>query len=661
MRIDKITFDNYRSFRSLSLDFPQSKMWDLHLLVAPNGVGKTSLLNGIEWCLYGQEDHLSSKDKALPIYNESAYIEAMENHEESLTVMVEIEASHKLDVFTFKREIIFKLPKNTGAKPFQQAPQLMVTRTGAGGTEWHEDPADVRQFINGFVPFEIRKYFFFDGEQMHTFFHDDVAGKKIREDVHQISQIHVVSETKNRLNIIHNSINSQLCKISPELQEKSEEVQKLKDNVTQINNTINELNVQILNANEQIKINNDVIKNIEGSKKDYEFYLEYKNRLAEKEVEKEQLKNELTDLVVRYTKILYFYEANKVVTDFIISEEKKGSLPPDMDKQILELALKVGVCPACNADINDESREFVEKQLERLRLSSGLSNRLSEIKNDIAALASKAKNYKSDKEKLINSIAKCEKDIFSLQEKIRNLPIINEEAGEQAKKTAELAKKSIENFEKQRDEKNRRLGSEEAHLASVSKALEKAQKDYESALDAKGIKDELQKQFIIAGKALRILEEIEEERMAEVRANIEQKTEERFGSLVWKKKSFGKVILNKDYQIDLLSSNGSSCFGSISAAEQALLALAFTLAVHSVSGYESMLVIDTPVAKISDQNRFNYASVLKEVSRDKQIILTFAPNEYSQEIKDAFVETEILPRSMCLSEDENETILKEVI
>jgi len=48
------------------------------------------------------------------------------------------------------------------------------------------------------------------------------------------------------------------------------------------------------------------------------------------------------------------------------------------------------------------------------------------------------------------------------------------------------------------------------------------------------------------------------------------------------------------------------------------------------------LFIDTPVARVSDINRVNFANVLCEVSKNKQIIMTFSPDEYSPEIKKIF-------------------------
>ena len=43
----------------------------LSVLVAQNGTGKTTLLNAITWCLYGNEKHLANEESALPIVNTS--------------------------------------------------------------------------------------------------------------------------------------------------------------------------------------------------------------------------------------------------------------------------------------------------------------------------------------------------------------------------------------------------------------------------------------------------------------------------------------------------------------------------------------------------------------------------------------------------------------
>ncbi len=100
------------------------------------------------------------------------------------------------------------------------------------------------------------------------------------------------------------------------------------------------------------------------------------------------------------------------------------------------------------------------------------------------------------------------------------------------------------------------------------------------------------------------------------------------------------------------------CLYSCSAAEKELLALSFTIALHNVSGYDNLLFIDTPVGRVSDVNRENFARVLLEVSQGKQIILAFTPSEFSSEIK-AVLNRNTISSYNQLASDEDVTTLKE--
>ena len=84
MRFDSIDIENYRQYKSLHITFPEKSGNDLHVIVASNGVGKTNLLNAINWCLYGDEPHLGDEDDALTICNHLALQEAHESVDDCL-------------------------------------------------------------------------------------------------------------------------------------------------------------------------------------------------------------------------------------------------------------------------------------------------------------------------------------------------------------------------------------------------------------------------------------------------------------------------------------------------------------------------------------------------------------------------------------------------
>src|SRR5690606_20980025 len=105
-------------------------------------------------------------------------------------------------------------------------------------------------------------------------------------------------------------------------------------------------------------------------------------------------------------------------------------------------------------------------------------------------------------------------------------------------------------------------------------------------------------------------------------------------NLIWKKMTFNKITIDEDYQLKITSASTNLAMrGSLSKAENELLALSFTLALHKVSGFDAPLLIDTPVARVSDEQRVNFGTTLAQISKDKQIFLLFTPAEYSPDIK----------------------------
>ena len=138
-------------------------------------------------------------------------------------------------------------------------------------------------------------------------------------------------------------------------------------------------------------------------------------------------------------------------------------------------------------------------------------------------------------------------------------------------------------------------------------------------------------------KCRNILKETRLDLLEESRLEMENETFETFSKLLWKKDAFSKVEILEDYTFRLLDNYGSQTLGSCSAAERALLALSFTLALQKVSMHDSLLFIDTPIGRVDEDNRLNFIKTLCEISKTKQVILTFTPTEYDAKVSGALV------------------------
>ena len=161
MRFESITTKNYRQYKNLYLEFPKATANDIHLIIATNGVGKTTFLNAINWCLYGDEPHKSGGDTnndadSFPICNLDAMDEAVRFGEEFVEVSVAIRANDGKNIYTFIRTAKVKAITRiiVGRTKFEVEELL-------NGSELVIHPeAEAVDIVSRFLPKKIREYFY---------------------------------------------------------------------------------------------------------------------------------------------------------------------------------------------------------------------------------------------------------------------------------------------------------------------------------------------------------------------------------------------------------------------------------------------------------------------------------------------------------------------
>ena len=193
----------------------------------------------------------------------------------------------------------------------------------------------------------------------------------------------------------------------------------------------------------------------------------------------------------------------------------------------------------------------------------------------------------------------------------------------------------------------------EVGLEDLNKKVKELEDEYKKLEAECKVDEEIKKYRDFAAEALKVIVEIETEMADEVKTRMEQETMNLFDELIWRTHTYSRVELDRNFRFQLFNMDNKSCFGTCSASEKELLALAFTIALHKVSGYNNLLFIDTPVGRVSDINRSNFANVLKNVSMDKQIVLAFTPSEYSDEIKNVLNDTAVSSFNILRSDEDS--------
>ena len=635
MRFESIKIHNYRQYRDLTFDFSLNGANDIHLVIATNGTGKTNLLNAINWCLYGDEPHASGaavegEEKAdkLPLANIQSLSECRNNKDTVCMVSVVIEATDAGSKYTFTRtaNISVGTELQAGKDKFE------IGITAADGITKFCDGDAANEIICEKMPRKIREYFFFDGEQLLNYF--GITGTNVshlRDSIYEIAQVNIIDKSViENLDSFIKKFQKQIKELSPNTNSIADEIDTIQKNIDSKEKEINTLTEQIAMAEEEIDKCNQLIKNTDTVVEDNKRFEGNKAEIKDKEAELITIKKDLAKFIRQYLVKIMLRDVNSRTNEYIEMRQNDNDVSPVADIDILKKSIQTHKCAVCGENLAQATEHHFQELIQKYDSNISLQ-RLVEIKNDVRR-GLDVSEYESAKKALFDRLNKASEKIRKLQEE--NEVLFKRISTVTGIEEIEAATHQRENNEKLRDSNREKIGKYKEQLESMRKKLQEKNKEYSDALAANQACKEIREKYEFVQRAKDLLVKIKNGIVTDITTQLEGKTMELFDALIWKKGTYGRVELDANFRLKLYHKiTMSSCLNSCSAAEKELLALAFTLAVHEVSGYDNLLFIDTPVGRVSDENRENFAQVLLEISKKKQIILAFTPSEYSEEIK----------------------------
>ncbi|MDO5815766.1 MAG: hypothetical protein Q4Q18_09005, partial [Methanobrevibacter sp.] len=338
-----------------------------------------------------------------------------------------------------------------------------------------------------------------------------------------------------------------------------------------------------------------------------------------------------------------------------IEENKDDSYIYPIEETILNDSINDRTCKVCDRKIDDNLVEILRNKKAKLYLISPEDKIISDHKKYF-------NNFSNTKEKYLKTEQSIQKDINTYTDAILSLEKEIKELYETVELNKHL-KKSID----RRDELVRILPDKKSELdslknnnISLKKKVDKLNEEYLKLLsDEEEYKDILAK-IKLCGDALKVINDVKEDMMAKTRKVIEKSTNEKFFNLIRKSQSFGCIKINDEYQVNLYDEEGREASSTASASEVELLALSFILAIHSVSGFESPLVVDTLLARTSGQQRLNVSQSCLDVSEEKQLLLFLLEEEYSAPVQSLFKQNHVLEYALKESESEKQIEIKEM-
>ena len=631
MRIESIEILNFRQYRKEKFVFPRIKgKKDIHVIIGENGEGKTNILNALTWCLYGEELHLGDKNTAINKIN-SQYVQELRDHsqkngETKVTVVMSIEDGGKI---TFMRTAIYSI---TQSNVIETKQDVIAIANANGGNKIIEKKDDYEMYVSRYVPKEINEYIFFDGELMDQYFKSEKRGN-IESGIKDLTKASTIEKTKKQLNLYAKNEIAPVLKSNgdnrvSEAQTNLESEQKRRDDQQE---KVGLIISQIKKAEGEIERLTDIIQGFDSLK-------EKTDKLEELEEESDNLKrrqkklnNDLNEFVRQNYIYFALFPALKGFRDYIHSQESKGNLPPKIDKRLVQSIIDSKECAVCGNHLNTEHLQHVLSILQKLEVSSTTSAELNRASSALNAIIDSMKSYPRKKQAIIDlksdldrQVKRNEEEYEKLSKELRSIP--NQDKIREAIIERDEYRKSINPL-------HEKYGRENLILEARTKAVKRAEKELEDAMKSNRLLDIYRKQLDFCKKGIILLDETLNEIIEECRKEMEVVTFEIFNKLIWKKDAFSKVNILDDYSFELLDAYGQQTLGACSAAERALLALSFTIALQQTSGHDSLLYIDTPLGRVGEKNRINFAKVLTGIAESKQVILSFTPTEYDDNVR----------------------------
>ena len=188
LKFQAIEFNNYRPYKNSVLEFSQDPKRTITVVEGRNAAGKTSIIHGIEWCLYGEEK-IDAVSKGKPRCNINALNQLKAG--ESITTSVKITFADKSGA-KYEIERVLTGKKNfDGTKknydPIAGGPvpdgmtfstaQSFSEKMKGGNWDVTDNEALFITRRDQKLPRGIFDFIVFDGERLDSFFKHDSTTK----------------------------------------------------------------------------------------------------------------------------------------------------------------------------------------------------------------------------------------------------------------------------------------------------------------------------------------------------------------------------------------------------------------------------------------------------------------------------------------------------
>lgn len=659
MRIENVSIRNYRQYRSLDLDLRDD---NLVILVGMNGTGKTNFLNSLIWCLYGKEKFYNYDLTTTPIVNLGAIDSAEDGDILSCEVCVDLRFLNGVEA-KLTRRADFRKSGRAVVPMGKPVFTVAVLQDIAQGVRNEPKPD---HWIERWVPSRLEPYFLFDGERLDNFFKETESGK-IENAILQIAQIDLLARLLNHLEKVADDLysavgkagtgekmkllNQQLEVATAQLADGEAKLNKQRSSLASFDEAVRVLEAQIGGIE---KIHAEIEKRDRKT-------AELENIASQLNSAREKLYEWSTENAAR----ALMGDALNNLASAIDAARSERRLPPPVDPSLLGGLLESDTC-VCGSSLaaGSPGREKIMTLLveyERVgRIGAELLEAESATRTQLAQLGIATSNA----DIIMSRIADWEHRYETVEAELAYLN--STLAGHDDVKVRD-AQERLTRAKADRDSTHREVLKLENSCDTLRDHINQTQRDMDRVAEQDDRLKRQMKEAKFAKACYRAALKLHSEMTREVREKVTASLSKHFFEMIWKPDSFRAVTMDERYRISVEEkASGQNILDALSSGEREVLALAFSLALSEVSGYELPMVIDTPISRLSADVQTNMCEVMIEASAPKsnddshQLIMLMTDVEYRDAVQQTLSKGNPRVLNIVIDERERLSTLKEV-
>lgn len=617
MLLESINLKDFRCFYGEgSIEFATEPENNVTLIYAENGVGKTTLLNALLWCFFGETTRRFEKKEDILNYDAKA--------EGRLTASVEVIFEHDGKRYIAKRFFSPSVARNDDSN-------FKVSRIEGGNHIPIDFPS---QFINQVMPKDMAGHFLFDGEHAEHFSSQsnrgaiqsavrDILGCTLLETA--IDDLKAASNYYRKF-ISSNSLSSEVADLEKNIENLYIGIETAKSKVAELETEKESIIIQISDIEQKLR-NSNQAKSLQTAREKLNVQLE--NVIKRKKSCEEDVYKWLGD----NGRFIVSKGITDETFDFLDEQQSKGRIPAPYNEEFVHDLLELHHC-ICGRPLETGSKEEAKvKALLDSAANKIMIDRVIRIRGRITSLRDQRKKAPAKlfeaKQKLSEenqALSKLEAEIAEYSSKIKNINF------------DDIAEKE----DKRQKLDDRRIEIEKATAVLVEN-ISRSEQEVKSKTDQIDQLSSQEEETQIYRQRKNLAERIKEHlelKLKEDEKSARTVIRKRIQDIITKtaRKNF-TVKLGEDYAIDLL--NVQNIPVPKSEGENQLLGLAFTAALASFSrirnkttkssfekessllpGTAAPLVLDSPFSKLSSTYKINTAEFIPELAHQVIIMVS---------------------------------------